>query len=37
MTFLVETGELYIDAYDLKNSPKEYDETDIKIYYFDNE
>lgn len=33
----VKTGELYIDAYDLKDSPKEYDETDIKIDYFDNE
>lgn len=33
----VETGELYIDAYDLKYLPKEYDETNIKIYDFDNE
>ena len=33
----VETGELYIDAYDLKDSAKEYDETDIKIDDFDNE
>lgn len=33
----VETGELYIDAYDLKDSPKEYDETDIKIDDFHNE
>ena len=33
----VATGELYIDAYDLKDSPKEYDETDIKIDNFDNE
>lgn len=33
----VDTGELYIDAYDLKDSPKEYDETDIKIDNFDNE
>lgn len=33
----LETGELYIDAYDLKDSPKEYEETDIKIDDFNNE
>lgn len=26
----VETGELYVDAYDLAESPKEYEETDIQ-------
>lgn len=33
----VETGELYGEAYDLAELPKEYDETDIKIDNFDNE
>lgn len=33
----VETGELYGEAYDLVELPKEYDETDIKIDDFDNE
>lgn len=33
----VETGELYGEAYDLAELPKEYDETDIKIDDFDNE
>ena len=26
----VETGELYVDAYDLDETPKEYEETDIQ-------
>ena len=26
----VETGELYVDAYDLAETPKEYEETDIQ-------
>ena len=33
----VETGELYGEAYDLSELPKEYEETDIKIDDFDNE
>ena len=33
----IETGELYGEAYDLAELPKEYDETDIKIDDFDNE
>lgn len=33
----VETGELYGEAYDLAELPKEYEETDIKIGDFDNE
>ena len=33
----VETGELYGEAYDLAEHPKEYEETDIKIDDFDNE
>lgn len=33
----VETGELYGEAYDLAELPKEYEETDIKIDDFDNE
>ena len=33
----IETGELYSDAYDLAELPKEYDETDIKINDFNNE
>lgn len=33
----VETGELYAEAYDLSELPKEYDETDIKIDDFKNE
>ena len=33
----LETDELYIDAYDLKDSAKEYEETDIKIDNFNNE
>ena len=33
----VETGELYGEAYDLAELPKEYDETDIKIDDFKNE
>lgn len=33
----VETGELYAEAYDLTELPKEYDETDIKIDDFNNE
>lgn len=33
----VETGELYGEAYDLAELPKEYDETDIKIDDFNNE
>ena len=33
----VETGELYAEAYDLSEMPKEYDETDIKIDDFNNE
>ena len=32
----VETGELYGEAYDLAELPKEYEETDIKIDDFDN-
>ena len=26
----IETGELYVDAYDLAETPKEYEETDIQ-------
>ena len=33
----VETGELYGEAYDLAELPKEYEETNIKIDDFDNE
>lgn len=33
----VETGELYGEAYDLVELPKEYEETDIKIDDFNNE
>ena len=33
----VETGELYGEAYDLAELPKEYEETDIKIDEFKNE
>ena len=33
----IETGELYNDAYDLAELPKEYEETDIKIDDFNNE
>ena len=33
----VETGELYAEAYDLVEMPKEYEETDIKIDDFNNE
>ena len=33
----IETGELYSDAYDLAELPKEYEETDIKINDFNNE
>ena len=33
----IETGELYGEAYDLVELPKEYEETDIKIDDFDNE
>ena len=33
----VETGELYVEAYDLSELPKEYEETDIKIDDFNNE
>lgn len=33
----VETGELYGEAYDLAELPKEYEETDIKIDDFNNE
>lgn len=33
----VETGELYGEAYDLAELPKEYEETDIKIDEFNNE
>lgn len=33
----VETGELYSEAYDLAELPKEYEETDIKIDDFNNE
>ena len=33
----IETGELYGEAYDLAELPKEYEETDIKINDFDNE
>lgn len=32
-----ETGELYGEAYDLAELPKEYEETDIKIDDFNNE
>ena len=31
----VETGELYGEAYDLAERPKEYEETDIKIDDFE--
>ena len=33
----IDTGELYGEAYDLAEMPKEYEETDIKIDDFDNE
>lgn len=33
----VETGELYVEAYDLVERLKEYEETDIKIDDFNNE
>ena len=33
----IETGELYAEAYDLAELPKEYEETNIKIDDFDNE
>ena len=33
----IETGELYSEAYDLAELPKEYEETNIKIDDFDNE
>lgn len=33
----LETGELYGEAYDLSDLPKEYDETNIKIDDFNNE
>lgn len=33
----IETGELYGEAYDLAEMPKEYEETDIKIDEFNNE
>lgn len=33
----VETGELYGEAYDLAELPKEYEETDIKIDDFNDE
>ena len=33
----IETSELYSEAYDLAELPKEYEETDIKIDDFDNE
>lgn len=33
----IETGELYGEAYDLAELPKEYEETDIKIDEFNNE
>ena len=33
----IETGELYSDAYDLAELPKEYEETNIKIDDFNNE
>ena len=33
----VETGELYGEAYDLAELPKEYEETDIKIDDVNNE
>ena len=33
----IETGELYAEAYDLAELPKEYDETDIKIDDLKNE
>lgn len=33
----VETGELYGEAYDLAELPKEYEETNIKIDDFNNE
>lgn len=33
----VETGELYVEAYDLTELQKEYEETDIKIDDFNNE
>ena len=33
----VGTGELYGEAYDLAELPKEYEETNIKIDDFDNE
>lgn len=33
----IETGELYGEAYDLAEMPKEYEETDIKIDDFKNE
>ena len=33
----IETGELYAEAYDLAELPKEYEETNIKIDDFNNE
>lgn len=33
----IETDELYAEAYDLVELPKEYEETDIKIDDFNNE
>ena len=33
----IETGELYGEAYDLAELPREYEETNIKIDDFDNE
>ena len=33
----IETGELYGEAYDLAELPKEYEETDIKIDESNNE
>lgn len=33
----IDTGELYGEAYDLVELPKEYEETDIKIDDFNNE
>lgn len=33
----IETDELYGEAYDLAELPKEYEETDIKIDDFNNE
>ena len=33
----IETGELYGEAYDLAELPREYEETNIKIDEFNNE